>query len=167
MAQEIRQHLQWFGPLLEIGLGHDPPIGCRAAWVTEFVCKADLSALYPHLEAFTKGLAGMCSESAIRAMAKICELLAEAYYEPGPTDPVPPLSHEQRERMAAACFDWLIGPYPIAPKAYSMRTLYLLGLDEAWIHDELRAILQQGYPQGSAGYQARARRILKLLEKPR
>lgn len=167
MADEVLGHLEWFGPLLEIGLHHPPPIGCRAAWVAEFMCKQDLGALFPHLEEFTAGLAGLRSDSSIRAMAKICELLTEAYYRPGGQGPVPPLNQTHRERITAACFDWLIGPHQVAPQAYSMRTLYLLGLEEAWIHAELRAVLEQGYPKGSAAYQARARHILKLLEKPR
>ena len=167
MAEEIQQRPEWFGNLLETALRHNLPIGCRAAWVAEFVCRQDLNILFPHLETYTSGLAGLHSDSAVRAMAKICEMLAEAYYHPKAGTPAPPLSQAHRERLAAACFDWIIGPHQVAPRAYSMRTLYLLGLEESWIHDDLKAILQKGYPKGSAGYQARARRILKLLEKPR
>lgn len=165
MAREVQQHPPWFGTLLEIALGADTPIGSRAAWVVEFVCKQDLSVIFPHLEAFTGGLARLRHESSIRPMAKCCELLAGARAAGG--SQCPPFSAGQRERMVAACFDWLIAPGAVAPQAYSMRTLYLLGLEEPWIHEELRALLHRGYPQGSPGYQARARRILKLLEKPR
>lgn len=165
MASEVRQHPQWFGPLLQIALGDEAPTGSRAAWVVEFVCQQDPGVLHPHLEAFTTGLSGLRHESTIRPMAKCCEMLAEARAAGG--EKCPPLNPDQRERMAAACFDWLIGPYAVAPQAYSMRTLYLLGGEEPWIHEELKAVLHRGYPQGSPGYQARARKILKLLEKPR
>lgn len=164
MATEVREQPGWFSPLLEIALGENTPLGCRAAWVVEFVCKQDLAILYPHLEAFAEGLSNLRHESAIRPMAKCCEMLAEAWA--GPDGERPPLSPGQREQMAAACFDWLIGPYQVAPQAYSMQALYLLGREEPWIHEALRGVLQRGYPQGSPGYQARARRILKLLEKP-
>ena len=164
MAGEVRQHPEWFGPLLEIALGEGVPAGNRAAWVVEFVCKQDLSILFPHLEAFTRGLSTLQLESSIRPMAKCCEMLAEARDAGG--EGCPPLARDQCERMAAACFDWLIGPQAVAPQAYSMRTLYLLGRGEPWIHEELRAVLHRGYPKGSPGYQARARQILKLLEKP-
>lgn len=167
MAGEIVEHPEWFATLLEIALQEGPPLGSRAAWVAEFVCKQDLAALFPNLEAFSRGLAGLSADSSIRVMAKICEMLAEAYYEPGARGLKPPLSQAQRERITSACFDWLIGPHEVAPKAYCMRSLYLLGQDAPWIREELRPILQQGYPQGSAAYRARARRILKLLEKPR
>ena len=164
MAREVGQHPQWFGPLLEIALDDSARTGCRAAWVVEYVCRQELAVLFPHLEAFTRGLSNLRHESSIRPMAKCCEMLAEAWAKPSAERP--PLSASQRERMAAACFDWLIGPFPVAPQAYSIQTLWLLGMEEPWIHEELRAVLQQGYPGGSPGYQARARRILKLLEKP-
>jgi len=44
-----------------------------------------------------------------------------------------------------------------------MQTLALLGQEFEWIHPELKAVLEQGYAGGSAGYKARARRILKNL----
>jgi len=164
MAGEVRQNPSWFGPLLEIALDDKAPVGWRAAWVIEFVCKYDLAVLYPYLEAFTAGLSNLRHESAIRPMAKCCEMLAEARAAGGVKRP--PLSTGQREQIIAACFDWLIGPFPVAPRAYSMQTLYLLGREAPWVHEELKALLQREYPQGSPGYQARARRILKLLEKP-
>lgn len=164
MARAVLQNPSGFGPLLEIALRDEASFGSRAAWVVEFVCKHDLAVLYPHLEKFTEGLSGLQHESTIRPMAKCCEMLAGAWVAGGSESP--PLNAGQRERMAAACFDWLIGPFPVAPQAYSMQTLYLLGRDAPWIHEELKALLQRGYPKGSPGYQARARRILKLLEKP-
>ena len=157
MAKEVLEHPQWFGPLLEIALSEEAPLSCRAAWVVEFVCKQDPTALHGYLEVFTAGLAGMQAASSIRPMAKCCEMLAESWAKQD--GDAPPLSPGQRERIAAACFDWLLGPYPVAPKAYSMQSLYLLGREAPWIHEELQAALLRGYPKGSAGYQARARRI--------
>lgn len=164
MALEVRGHPQWFGPLIDIALGIDVPAGCRAAWVIEFVCRQELQALYPHLAAFTVGLSKLRHDSSIRSMAKCCELLAVAWAGPG--DPRPPLSEGQKEHMVSSCFDWLISPQKAAAQAYAMQTLYLLGPEEPWIHEELKGVLHRGYPLGTAGYQARSRRILKLLEKP-
>lgn len=165
MADDILEQPERFEPLLEIGLERNDYIGSRACWVLEFVCKGRLERIYPFLGRFTAGLPGLNEESSIRPMAKICELLTEAYYEGGET--VPPLSPEHKERMVSVCFDWLIGPYKVAPKAYCMRTLYLLSADFPWVRDALRDELQLRYPSGSAAYQARARHILKLLEKAR
>lgn len=165
MAEEILENPGWFGPLLEIGLERSDHIGSRACWVVEFVCKRKLDCLFPFLDAFTAGLPALVPESSIRPMAKICELLSEASYPAGVT--APPLTTLQKERMVSVCFDWLIGPYKVAPKAYCMRSLYLLGAEFPWVRNALREELQLRYSSGSAAYQARARHILKLLEKAR
>lgn len=102
------------------------------------------------------------AESSIRPMAKICELLTLTHYKGAHSDKSL-LSPLHRERITAACFDWLISAEKVAPKAYSMQTLSLLGQDIEWVHPELKAVLEQGYASGSAGYKARARRILKIL----
>ena len=165
MADEILRQPEWFGPLLEIGLERQDYIGNRACWVVEFVCKRKPERLHPFLEVFTGGLHALSSESSIRPMAKICELLTEAYYNKDRS--APPLSLLQKERIVSVCFDWLIGPYKVAPKAYCMRSLYLLSADFPWVRDALREELQLRYTSGSAGYQARARYLLKLLDKAR
>lgn len=164
LAGEVIQHPDWLGPLLEIGLEREDELGHRACWVVEFVCKTNLELVFPFLDLFTAGLAGLQKESAIRPMAKICELLAEATQHKDP-DKRPPLIPAHREHMVAACFDWLIGPHKVAPKAHSMTALYILGHESPWVHQELKAVLEGQYAQGSCGYQARARRVLGLLEK--
>ncbi|MDP5062912.1 MAG: adenylosuccinate lyase, partial [Maribacter sp.] len=67
--------------------------------------------------------------------------------------------------ITEVAFDWLIGDYKVAPKAYSMTTLLLIGSTISWIHPELQQILKQNYESGSAAYKARARMTLKVLEK--
>lgn len=163
LAGEVLQQPDWLGPLLEIGLEREDELGHRACWVVEFACKTNLELVYPCLDLFTAGLAGLQKESAIRPMAKICELLAEATLNKNP-DKRPPFSPVHREHIIAACFDWLIGPHKVAPKAHSMTTLYILGQKNPWVHQELRAVLERQYARGSAGYRARARRVLGLLE---
>lgn len=164
MAEEILGNPQWLPDLIGICLGRHDAIGSRACWVLEFVFNKDPARLFPYLETFTSGLSQLREESSIRPMAKICELLAGGYYQPGHRKK-PPLESHHREGMAEACFDWLIGPHKVAPKAYSMQTLYLLGEEFPWIRPELQEVLKLNYANGSAAYQARARHILKLLEK--
>lgn len=162
MATFILAHPQHFRPLIEIALETNTDLGSRASWVVEFVIKKKPELLYPHLDYFTRGLEDLQRESSIRPMAKICELLTLNYYEPKGRKP-PPLTLENRERITAACFDWLISAGKVAPKAYSMQSLVLLGWEFKWVRGELKAILEQEYPEGSAGYKARARKILKKL----
>lgn len=165
MALEVIQKPEWFEPLLGIGLSENNKTGSRACWILEFVCKEELSLLYPYLDLFTDGLLRVSAESSIRPLAKICELLTEGYYKtPGPA-PGPPLTTRHKERITEACFEWLIGPYKVAPKAYSMQSLFLLGTESPWIHDELCAITERFYSQESPAYQARTRQVMARIEK--
>ena len=119
--------------------------------------------MYPYLDRFVQGLKGVRPESSIRPLAKICELLLISYYKPRTGTTQPPLNQDHKEIITAACFDWLISTEKVAPKAYSMQSLLLLGKEIRWVHPELRAVLDQQYAEGSPAYQARARHILKKL----
>ncbi|MGB5190714.1 adenylosuccinate lyase [Robiginitalea sp.] len=163
MADQILSNPSLFRPLLEIALETHSDVGSRASWIVEFAFKKKPEILYPHLDYFTQGLGDLKEESSIRPMAKICELLTLTHYRTANSNRAL-LSPLQREKITAACFDWLISAEKVAPKAYSMQTLSLLGQDAGWIHPELKAILEQGYAVGSAGYKARARQILKILK---
>ena len=70
-----------------------------------------------------------------------------------------------REKITEACFDWMINEEKVAPKAYGMNALYLLGLEFDWIHPELQIILERDFSLQSAAFKARARHILKKLNK--
>ncbi|WP_445382455.1 adenylosuccinate lyase [Robiginitalea sp. IMCC43444] len=165
MAFEVIERPEWFKPLLEIGLVENNRNGSRACWVLEFVCKKQLWELYPHLDRFTSGLIGVNPQSSIRPLAKICELLTEAYYKAPASAYTPPLTALHKERIAEACFRWLLGPCKVAPKAYSMQCLFLLGTEIHWIHDEMAAITTRYYNQESPAYQARTRQVMGRIKK--
>ena len=105
----------------------------------------------------------MRPESSIRPLAKICEILLISFYDTASGKERPPLNNYHKAAITEACFDWLIGPGKVAPKAYSMRSLLLLGREIGWVHPQLKGVLEQNYAQGSPAYQARARQILKKL----
>jgi hypothetical protein len=152
--------------LLEIGFRNEDPVSPRACWVLEFTARQDLRYLDPHLDQWATGLSVLNHESSIRPMAKICELLVLEYYGRSGDTGLSCLSPQHLELIATACFDWLIGPHKVAPKAYSMTSLYHLGKDFDWIHTELQMLLEIEYAAGSAAYKARARHILSKLRKP-
>jgi hypothetical protein len=58
----------------------------------------------------------------------------------------------------------MINDEKIAPKAYAMNTLFLLGTDYDWIHPELALILERDFQMQSSGFKARARHILKKIK---
>ena len=147
--------------LLEIIFWVDDKTSPRAAWVFEFMCNKDIERIIPYLDDFTKNMHNVHLDSAVRPVAKICELLAKAYYSKTENNIQKALTTAHKERIIEVCFDYMINDEKIAPKAYSMNTLWLFGKDFDWIHPELALILERDFQMQSSGFKARARHILK------
>ncbi len=150
--------------LLTILFWVDDKTSCKAAWVFEFVCKKKLDLVVLHLDYFTSKINRVHLDSAVRPVAKICEMLVKAYYSSGNQNVKTAVLPIHKERIIEACFDWLINNHKTAPKAYSMNTLYLLGTDYDWVHPELKIIIERDYTLQSSGFKARARQILLKLK---
>lgn len=149
---------------LDILFKVDDKISARAAWILEFMCGENLEAIIPYLDRFTDQMGLVHLDSAERPVAKICEYIAKAYYGNSPSKLKKALLPIHREKIIEACFDWLINDCKVAPKAYSMTTLYLFGQDYDWIHPELVQILQRDFTSQSAAFKARAKHIFKKLK---
>lgn len=65
--------------------------------------------------------------------------------------------------MTECCFNWLITEQKVACQVPAMTCLALLGMESNWIHEELKQILIKNIPNKSAGYKARARKVLKEI----
>lgn len=165
MARIITAQPQMVAPLLEIAFKVDDPISSKACWVLEFTTKENLNYIFPYLDDFVEKIGSLKIQSAIRPMAKICELLVLCYFSGENKDCRLALQDNHLEALAISCFDWLIGDHKVAAKAYSMTSLFLLGKKFDWIHPELRLVLEQNYAKGSAAYKARARHTLAKLKK--
>ena len=137
----------------------------RAAWVLEFMCGEKLDALVPYLDTFTTQIKTIHLDSAVRPIAKICEYIAKAYYSNSNSLMKSELKDHHKEKIIEVCFDYMINDEKIAPKAYSMNTLFLFGKDYEWIHPELAIILERDFTSQSAGFKARARHLLKKIKK--
>ena len=99
--------------------------------------------------------------SAIRPAAKICQLLVVSHYK---KQEGIILSEKNLEEILESSFDWLINNTKVASKAYSMRTLYILGKHYDWIYPELKTILNKDFPNHSAAYKAVAKEVLKKIK---
>lgn len=151
--------------VLDILFTVDDKVSVRAAWLLEFVAREDLKVILPHLDRITSNMHQVHLDAAVRPIAKVCEYLIEAYAHKKPHPVKDVLTTTHKERIIELSFDYLITDQKIAPQAYSMNTLFLLGKEFDWVHPELIMILERGYPTGSAGYKARARQLLSKLKK--
>lgn len=154
-----------FLPILELVFACDDKISIKAASVLEYVCMEKLNWMVPHLDYFCENIHRVQFDSAIRPVAKICELLAKAYS----SKKGPDLSAEIKEyhiaRIIEVGFDWLIGTQKVAAKAYTMEMLFLFGKKRDWIHEELKLIIEQNISKESAAYKARGKKILDWINK--
>jgi hypothetical protein len=164
MANMVCENPDLVLPLLEICFEFDNPISAKACWVMEFTVKESLAYLFPHLDFFTENIGKAHLDSAVRPLAKVCELLMKSFFNRTSIETKSILTEEHLKKITTACFDWLIGEHKVATKAYSMASLFLLGKKYEWIHTELKMVLEQNYNDGSAAYKARARMVLGKLK---
>ena len=143
----------------------DSEISFKAAWVLELVCLYNLDLLSPHLNYFTSNLKFVKNDSAVRPLSKICELIAKAHTSKKESIVKDVLTHSEIDQIVETSFDWLIGPYKVAAKAFAMSTLYLFGKNSDWIHEELQLIIEKDIQRGSPAYCSRGRKVLGLLNK--
>jgi hypothetical protein len=164
MASLVLNNPHLVKPLLRIAFEVNNPVSCKACWVMEFTAKNNLSHILPHIDFFTDQINAVKFDSSVRPIAKICEVLMNAYFNKTKNRTQDILKIKNLEQIAAASFDWLIGEHKVAAKAYSMTCLLLLGQKFDWIHPELKMVLEQNYALGSAAYKARARMTLAKLK---
>lgn len=163
-AQMVINDSSLIPKLIKILMQVDDKVSPRAAWVLEFVCKDNLNVIIPYLDLFTTNMHRVKKEQAVRPVAKICEYLANTYFSKTENKIKDALTQTHKERIIEVAFEYMIGDYKVAPKAYSMTTLYLFGKEFNWIHPELAIILERDFYNESAAFKARARHILKKIK---
>ena len=163
-AALLQEHPESIPMLLDMIITDDEEYGLRGGWALDLALQKDLHLILPSMDKFCDGLLTLTNESAIRSFAKICESLLVAYFQKMDRHVINSLKPEHLETMTEACFDWLIGDHKVAAKAFAMTSLYELGKEFDWVHPELKIILQRGYPEGSAGFRSRARKVLDKIK---
>ncbi len=163
-AQHILANPDLFEPLLNICFDTNNKASIRASWVLEFVLREKLDLIFIHLDFFTDTISKVHFDSAVRPIAKICELLAKNYDSKNNNHIKKQLTKNHIDKIIETGFDWLISDHKVAVKAYTMETLFLFGKENSWVHNELKLILQQEISNGSPAYKARGKKILKWLK---
>jgi hypothetical protein len=139
----------------------------KYCWWLEFLNRQHIELLCPYINELLDGALSLKNDSAIRPFAKIIENFCVNYYSKSPNELVHVMmTNVVKEQMVELSFHWLIdNDLKVAPRAYSMISLYYLGKDVSWVHPELKLIIEQNYTFESAAYKARARLVLNKLKK--
>ncbi|MFK5879592.1 MAG: adenylosuccinate lyase [Flavobacteriaceae bacterium] len=154
-----------FLPLLELAFDETNEASVKVSWVLDFVSREKLEWFYPHLDFFTDNISKVKHDSIVRPMARICELLAKAHNSKKNTKTDNYLTKIHIDKIVETGFDWMISNQKVAVRAYTMEALFLFGKEIDWVHDELKLILVQEISGGSPAYKARAKKILKWVDK--
>lgn len=160
LANEVLLNPSLLAELIPLCFNISDSNSYKACWVLELYCYEKLNTLGPHLDFFCANIEKLKHESALRPMAKVCQLLVTSHFKETGIQ----LTDSHIQKITETCFDWLINDTKVASKCYSIRTLYLLGKHSYWIHSELKVILEKDYPDHSTAYKAVAREILKKIK---
>ncbi len=164
-AQWVLKNPQYLKELLVYCFESNGAVSIRATWILEFVCLEDLELLYPHLDYFMEQLPTAKLDSSVRPLAHICELLTKRHYLTKKGQLQPPFTTQHKSTITSCCFDWLITNQKVACEVRAMTCLYYLGKEIDWIYNELAPILESNIAAKSAGYRARGKKILDLINK--
>jgi len=159
-AVEILENQGLFPELLQLCFQSSHKKFPKACWILELVCYEKLEWMQEHLDFFCSNIKTLTDKSAIRALSKICMLLAISHFKKKEIQ----LSENQLQQITESCFDWLLSDMKVASKCYAIRSLHLLGKHFDWIHPELKIILEKECINHSSAYKAVAREILKKIK---
>jgi hypothetical protein len=162
-ADEVVDNPELFPELIRLCFLDSNKNAAKACWILELVCYENLELIQEHLDFFCSNIKNSTDKSAIRALSKICMLLAISHFKKKEIL----LNENQLQQITETCFDWLLTDTKVASKCYSIRSLHLLGKHFDWIHPELKIILEKDYSNHSAAYKAVGREILKKINKPK
>jgi hypothetical protein len=166
VANVVLENQSLFKDLVTITFYVDDKVSIKAAWILEWICTHHhLVWILPHLDEFSEKISTVKFDSAIRPCSKICEHLANAFYDKKENDIKNKLRANHIDTIVETGFDWLITPQKIAVRAYTMTFLYLFGLEKKWIHPELKHLILTKIIYESKGTKARGKFILTLIEK--
>ncbi len=154
----VREMLQW-------SFNEESELLVKSSWILEAICKRRPEAFFKYMYLFFEHLPNIKNDSALRSCANICKMLCYNHFMLKYTYFRDILREDQRDLLTAVCFDWLITDQKVACQAPAMDCLYYLGWDKkkSWIYPDLIGILTKDAPNKSAGYQARARKVLKRI----
>ena len=159
VANLVLQNTTCLPKLLDISFDMANKMSVKAIWILEFIAKTNITLIFPFVDFLSKNMQLITKDSAVRSLAKILQLLVEENKNSEF------LTVKQKDRFIEIAFDWMISTHKVAIKAYSMRSLFYLGKNSDWVHDELSTIIKENMHNESAAYKSRGRITLEQINK--
>ena len=152
----VLAHPEYLGDLFTIACNSKDKNHYKALWIIELISVKKPEILTPYIDQFCVALPFYTIERAIRPSAKICFQMVNSKKVV--------LTEPQEQRLIETCLDWLVTNVKVAPAAFAMRSLYLLGIKHEWVHEELRLLLSKTIEHPTPGYKVVVKELLKRLK---
>lgn len=142
-----------FEVLLDLFINDEPRVVQRSAWVLSKCADRHPYLIQPHLRTLLENLKKEKIHDAVkRNTVRVLEKVD--------------LPEDLLGLAADLCFDYLADPKePIAVRVFSMTILYNICVKEPELSNELRLLIEEFLPHGSAGFKSRGKKTLKALKK--
>ena len=152
IVRYIGSHQSRFDELLDLVLNADRKIAQRASWVMTHCVEANPQLIIPHLTTLLKNLQNPVHDAIKRNTLRSLEFVD--------------IPENVMGLAAEICFDFLDSTKEaVATRVFSMSALYKICQSEPELSDELKLVIEDHYPHGSAGFKSRAKKVLEGLAK--
>jgi hypothetical protein len=143
-----------FAELVRLFLDADPLVAQRSSWVVSLCIERHPDLALPWMADLLRQAEAQSAHPAVhRNVMRSLQYVA--------------IPRRFRGRAVQICFAFLEdGAAPVAVKAFSMTVLAAIAETEPALKNEVRMTLEPMVPYGSAGFRARARKVLARLSRP-
>ena len=152
IATYIGPDTQRFAQLMDLFLYADYRVAQRASWVVSHCVAAHPGLIQPYLSVLAQQLNKPVSDTVKRNILRMLQDI--------------PLPEALWGEVADSCFGFLMdAKAAIAIRVFSMTVLLHIVQQVPDLKHELKLVLEEQLPYGSAGFVNRAQKVLKALEK--
>lgn len=151
IAEYIGSDPERFGRLMQLFLHGTYRLTQRAAWVVSICAERDPGLIKPYFKPIIDNLKNKVPDAVKRNTLRIFQDID--------------VPDEYFGDLADICFGFLnSGEESVAVKVFSISILCNITKKEPGLGNELRIIIEDQLPYASAGFQSRARKVLKKLD---
>jgi hypothetical protein len=145
---------------------HESKVSHQACWCLEFSYFKDTSCIYPFIDDFCVLFTTPINSSGMRSLTKMGAHMIKSYYSKR-THPIQQvLTVEHRECILNGCFDQVIHLDKTANLVFSINSLYELGKEFDWIHEQLAQLLEKKlHAPHTKGFYSIATKTLEKLKR--
>ena len=141
-----------FALLMDLFLNDEYRVTQRAAWVVGHTAEKNPQLFQPYLQVLIENLQKSVHDAIKRNTLRVLQDID--------------IPEDLLGLAAEICFSFLDDPKePVAVRVFSMTVCYNICVKEPDLSNELKLIIEDHLPHGSAGFKSRGKRTLKLLDK--